>query len=170
MFQGERRILKEGAVAKAKSGRKLHMVCCNDVLLLIENHSLYRMPVPLQNISLQQGRDDVSFSVVISYARKLDTMRLRALSNRDRVDWIGVLSRAKRECIAARTAAGNKESSWNNTSSGRDSGYVPESPYSPGMYRDSSYADGYGGGGGRQRPQAQRPRRQDSRTGDGGYI
>jgi hypothetical protein len=43
MFQGDRKILKEGAVTKAKSGRKLHMVCCNDVLLLIENHTLYRM-------------------------------------------------------------------------------------------------------------------------------
>jgi len=44
MFQGERTILKEGSVTKAKSGRKLQMVCCNDVLLILEDRTtMYRM-------------------------------------------------------------------------------------------------------------------------------
>jgi hypothetical protein len=102
---------------------------------------------------------------VIAYARKLDTMRLRATSNRERVDWIGVLSRAKRECLTARAAVGrdshhsthsqHSSLSHGRDSSGsagfhgqRDSGYAPsvsvDGPYSPGMYspynRDSGYS------------------------------
>ncbi len=42
-YQGKRRLIKEGVVTKAKSGRKLHMVLCNDILVLIESKNLYRM-------------------------------------------------------------------------------------------------------------------------------
>ena len=42
-LQGPRKLLKEGGVAKAKSGRKLTLILCNDVLVLIENRNLYRM-------------------------------------------------------------------------------------------------------------------------------
>jgi len=35
--------LKEDQVMKAKSGRKLILVLCNDVLVLIESRNLYRM-------------------------------------------------------------------------------------------------------------------------------
>lgn len=42
-YQGARRLLREGPVAKAKSGRRLQMVLCNDVVLLIEDGRLYRM-------------------------------------------------------------------------------------------------------------------------------
>lgn len=42
-YQGPRKLIKEGAVAKAKSGRRLHMVLCTDVLILTEDKNLYRM-------------------------------------------------------------------------------------------------------------------------------
>lgn len=42
-YQGTRKLLKEGHVSKAKSGRKLTMVLCNDILVLIESKNLYRM-------------------------------------------------------------------------------------------------------------------------------
>jgi hypothetical protein len=42
-YQGGRRLLKEGIVGKAKSGRKLTLVLCNDILVLIESRNLYRM-------------------------------------------------------------------------------------------------------------------------------
>jgi len=42
----------------------------------------------------------------VPYARKVDTLRFKAPSNRERVDWISTLARAKRECVAARAAAG----------------------------------------------------------------
>jgi hypothetical protein len=42
-YQGKRKLVKEGNVSKAKSGRKLYMVLCNDILVLIESRNLYRM-------------------------------------------------------------------------------------------------------------------------------
>jgi hypothetical protein len=42
-FLGERLLLKEGELTKAKSGRALQVVLCNDILVLIESKNLYRM-------------------------------------------------------------------------------------------------------------------------------
>jgi hypothetical protein len=42
-YMGSRRLLKEGAVTKAKSGRKLQLVLCNDIIVLLESRNLYRM-------------------------------------------------------------------------------------------------------------------------------
>lgn len=42
-YQGPRRLLKEGVVSKSKSGKKLTLVLCNDILVLIESRNLYRM-------------------------------------------------------------------------------------------------------------------------------
>ncbi|KAG7528641.1 hypothetical protein FFLO_06034 [Filobasidium floriforme] len=42
-FLGDRKLIKEGDVAKAKSGRNLQVVLCNDILVLIESKNLYRM-------------------------------------------------------------------------------------------------------------------------------
>lgn len=42
-YQGPRRLIKEGTVMKAKSGRKLTLVLCNDILVLIDSRNLYRM-------------------------------------------------------------------------------------------------------------------------------
>ena len=40
---GPRCLLKEGSVSKAKSGRKLQLVLCNDIIVLLESRNLYRM-------------------------------------------------------------------------------------------------------------------------------
>jgi len=42
---GPRKLLKEGELTKAKSRRKLHVVLCNDIVVLIDEtaKSLYRM-------------------------------------------------------------------------------------------------------------------------------
>lgn len=53
-YQGPRKIIKEGPVTKAKSGRKLQMVLCNDIVLLIEDERLYRM-VSSENASHLRG-------------------------------------------------------------------------------------------------------------------
>lgn len=42
-YQGPRKLLKEGPVTKSKSGRKLTLVLCNDILVLIDSRNLYRM-------------------------------------------------------------------------------------------------------------------------------
>ena len=44
-YMGKRKLIREGELVKAKSGRKLHAILCNDVLILTDEaaHSLYRM-------------------------------------------------------------------------------------------------------------------------------
>jgi len=42
-YQGPRKLIKEGVVTKSKSGRKLTLVLCNDILVLIDSRNLYRM-------------------------------------------------------------------------------------------------------------------------------
>jgi hypothetical protein len=51
-YQGPRKLLKEGAVTKSKSGRKLQMVLCNDIIVLVESRNLYRMVSPYPSLSL----------------------------------------------------------------------------------------------------------------------
>lgn len=42
-FMGSRQLIKEATVSKAKSGRRLQIILCNDILVLIESRNLYRM-------------------------------------------------------------------------------------------------------------------------------
>ena len=44
-YLGDRKLLREGLLNKAKSGRKLRVFLCNDILILTEEHAktLYRM-------------------------------------------------------------------------------------------------------------------------------
>jgi hypothetical protein len=44
-YMGPRRLLKEGVLLKAKSGRRLHAVLCTDIMVLMDAaaQSLYRM-------------------------------------------------------------------------------------------------------------------------------
>lgn len=58
-YQGPRKLLKEGPVAKAKSGRRLQMVLCNDIVILIEDERLYRM------VSRAQARRDLVASAIL---------------------------------------------------------------------------------------------------------
>ena len=46
---GSRKLLKEGILLKAKSGRKLRAFLCNDIIVLTEaaTKSLYRMVCPI---------------------------------------------------------------------------------------------------------------------------
>ena len=54
-YQGPRTLLKEGPVTKSKSGRKLTMVLCNDIIVLVESRNLYRM-VSSPSLSLPPSR------------------------------------------------------------------------------------------------------------------
>lgn len=47
----------------------------------------------------------MSFALQIPRGQGADTVRLKAPSNKERVEWIGLLSRAKRDCADARRAA-----------------------------------------------------------------
>lgn len=58
--QGHRKIIKEETLLKAKSktGRKLTLVLCNDLLLILDGRDggLYRMPAPLEEVVVRSTR------------------------------------------------------------------------------------------------------------------
>ncbi|CAE7139400.1 unnamed protein product, partial [Rhizoctonia solani] len=57
-YMGPRRLIKEGALVKAKSGRRLHAVLCNDIVVLMDAaaQSLYRMPMALTELNVREGK------------------------------------------------------------------------------------------------------------------
>lgn len=95
-YQGPRKLLKEGAVTKAKSGRKLTMILCNDIVVLVESRNLYRMvgrffllpdlripyesltqqPIPLHEVQAREGRDE-AFQLKVEFHRGGDTVGLK---------------------------------------------------------------------------------------------
>lgn len=96
-YMGPRRLLKEGSVTKAKSGRKLQLVLCNDIIVLLESRNLYRMvgcvsleypyapdaipkqPIPLHEARAKGGssRDGSAFTITQDYKRHGDTIALK---------------------------------------------------------------------------------------------
>jgi hypothetical protein len=51
---GPRRIVREDVLTKAKSGRKLTAVLCSDLLVLLSERKLYRMPMPLEELVVRE--------------------------------------------------------------------------------------------------------------------
>ncbi|KAI6009623.1 hypothetical protein F5J12DRAFT_44573 [Pisolithus orientalis] len=52
---GPRKLLKEGVLTKAKSGRKLRVILCSDILLLLNESGgggLYRVPLPVHELEI----------------------------------------------------------------------------------------------------------------------
>nr|XP_018264468.1 multidomain RhoGEF [Kwoniella dejecticola CBS 10117]OBR86626.1 multidomain RhoGEF [Kwoniella dejecticola CBS 10117] len=99
---GPRRLLKEGKVSKLKSGRKLNMVLCNDIIVLLDGTDLYRMPLPLHEVQIRQGRDETAFTLKIDARRGGDTIALRGTNGRDVKDWIRLITHARSNALDAR--------------------------------------------------------------------
>ncbi|KAI6004640.1 hypothetical protein EDD15DRAFT_2117680, partial [Pisolithus albus] len=84
---GPRRLLKEGVLAKAKSGRKLRVLLCSDILLLLnksESGGLYR-PLPVHELEIHTWRryarsEDACIRIHRAYPRGGETLVLRAPS------------------------------------------------------------------------------------------
>ncbi|KAI0933423.1 hypothetical protein AcV5_005570 [Taiwanofungus camphoratus] len=109
---GQRKLLKEGLLMKAKSGRKLRGFLCSDILVLTEEtaKSLYRMPIPLSEVQVREvpgHRDDLTFQVAITYPRGGDAIALRATSARDCQLWMQAIDNASRVCREAERKMGN---------------------------------------------------------------
>ncbi|KAI0261797.1 hypothetical protein BC834DRAFT_925418 [Gloeopeniophorella convolvens] len=107
---GDRRLLREGTLNKAKSGRKLGAFLCSDILLLTDEHgkTLYRMPIPLSEIQVREApghRDDLSFQLSVAYPRGGDKIALRASSARECHLWMADIDMASRKCREAEKAA-----------------------------------------------------------------
>ncbi|KAF9806131.1 hypothetical protein IEO21_08793 [Rhodonia placenta] len=98
-----RRLLKEGTLMKAKSGRRLRAFLCSDILVLTEDTAkrLYRTPIPLGEVRVREmpgHRDDLAFQLVTAYPRGGDTIALRANSARDCQLWMQAIENASKMC------------------------------------------------------------------------
>ncbi|KAH8977407.1 hypothetical protein EDB86DRAFT_3237574 [Lactarius hatsudake] len=107
---GNRKLLREGLLNKAKSGRKLRVFLCNDILILTDEpgKTLYRMPIPLTEIRVDEDprhRDEVSFQLSIAYPRGGDKITLRASSSRERHNWMTDIEMTSWKCREAEKAA-----------------------------------------------------------------
>ncbi|KAI5983026.1 hypothetical protein EDD15DRAFT_2376903 [Pisolithus albus] len=91
---GPRRLLKEGVLAKAKSGRKLRVLLCSDILLLLtesEGGGLYR-PLPVHELEIHTWRryarsEDAYIRIHRACPRGGETLVLRAPSIREARAW-----------------------------------------------------------------------------------
>jgi hypothetical protein len=68
-YQGPRTLIKEGPVTKSKSGRKLTMVLCNDIIVLVESRNLYRMVSPVSLLPKLFTPSFPIFPLVLSFTR-----------------------------------------------------------------------------------------------------
>lgn len=98
-FLGPRKLIKEGPISKAKSGRKLSMVLCNDIIVLLEDKSLYRMPLALHEVEVRQTRDSTGFALKADQRRGGDTIALRAASASDAKDWMRKIDKARKRVL-----------------------------------------------------------------------
>ncbi|WVN89977.1 uncharacterized protein L203_105207 [Cryptococcus depauperatus CBS 7841] len=101
-FLGPRKLVKEGLVSKTKSGRKLTMVLCNDIIVLMDGKDLYRMPLALHEIEVRQSRDSTGFAIKVDQKRGGDTIAVKATSAFDAKDWMIRINKVKREATVAR--------------------------------------------------------------------
>ncbi|KAJ7221504.1 hypothetical protein GGX14DRAFT_492415 [Mycena pura] len=107
---GMRRLLREGPLVKAKSGRKLHGFLCSDILVLTDANmkTLYRMPIALNEAQIKDapgGRDDTMLQISLPYPRGGDAIVLRASSVRDCQLWMNEIEAASRKCREAEKRA-----------------------------------------------------------------
>ncbi|KAI0668336.1 hypothetical protein C8Q78DRAFT_1173775 [Trametes maxima] len=112
-YMGPRKLLKEGLLLKAKSGRKLRAFLCSDILVLTEDtsKSLYRMPISLAEVEVREStgaRDDTTFQLAVSYPRGGDAVTLRATSARECQLWMQAIHRAAKRSREAQHRAARK--------------------------------------------------------------
>ncbi|KAF7972256.1 hypothetical protein HWV62_18572 [Athelia sp. TMB] len=112
---GERKLLREGILFKAKSGRKLRAFLCSDIIVLTDDtaKTLYRMPIALAEVQVKEvaaGRDDMTFQISLAYPRGGDAVALRATSVRDCQLWMQAIDAACQKCreVEMKAAAATK--------------------------------------------------------------
>ncbi|KAG9035365.1 hypothetical protein FRB95_011385 [Tulasnella sp. JGI-2019a] len=110
-FLGKRRLIREGELTKARSGKKLHAVLCNDVLVLTDAsaHALYRMPIPLAELRVAPvSGDELGFQLLLAYPRGGDKIRVRATSQRDCRNWMNTITQACERCVTVERRAARR--------------------------------------------------------------
>ncbi|EKM56122.1 uncharacterized protein PHACADRAFT_209619 [Phanerochaete carnosa HHB-10118-sp] len=111
---GPRKLLREGLLMKAKSGRRLRGFLCSDILVLTDEgaKSLYRTPIPLSEAQVKEvpgGRDDLTFQLVLAYPRGGDKINLKATSARDCQLWMQAIESASQQCRQAGIRAAKRK-------------------------------------------------------------
>lgn len=106
--QGDRRILKEETLlkAKSKSGRKLTLVLCNDLLLILSGPNLYRMPSPLEEVFVKESsssattrsKDGSTLKVILGGT---ENVNLKCSTPRNRHLWQRAIESARSDCLTA---------------------------------------------------------------------
>ncbi|KZT54344.1 hypothetical protein CALCODRAFT_456827 [Calocera cornea HHB12733] len=111
-YMGRRRLLKEGTLCKAKSGRKLQVFLCSDILVMTTDSpmTLYRMPIPLTELAIKDlpNRDDSHFQLVLAYPRGGESVALRAASPRECHSWMRAIGDAIQACSRAEKRASRR--------------------------------------------------------------
>ncbi|PWN31681.1 Dbl homology domain-containing protein [Meira miltonrushii] len=123
-WMGPRRILREEVLIKQKSGRRLSVILCNDLVILLSGRRttdgntnvdqyLYRMPMPLEELVVRdvpsglKGRDDLSFQLLHQGREKVN---IRCSSARACHSWMHSIDSARSDCLSAANKI-NKRSS-----------------------------------------------------------
>lgn len=82
---GARPILRDGTVAKAKSNRPVRLVLTPDMLLLLSDNRLYRLPTPLTDTRARLATAD-SWALAIADERPLK------FKSRDAREWVHAIN------------------------------------------------------------------------------
>lgn len=123
-WMGQRRILREEVLIKQKSGRRISVILCNDLVILLSGRRttdgnsnvdqyLYRMPMPLEELVVRDvpsgltGRDDLSFQLLHQGREKVN---IRCSSARACHSWMHSIDSARSDCLSAANKI-NKRSS-----------------------------------------------------------
>ncbi|KAG6375732.1 hypothetical protein JVT61DRAFT_2578 [Boletus reticuloceps] len=101
---GPRKLIKEGVLSKARSGRKLRVVLCSDILVLVDEvvKGLYRVPIPVNEIQIKPstiGREAPLIRLQLAYPRGGDTIVLRASNIREAKAWQEAILVAGRKAV-----------------------------------------------------------------------
>lgn len=99
-YMGSRKLLKEGSLSKYKSGRKLRMLLCNDMIILTDASvsRLYKMPIQLNQVDVKElpNKDELGFQLVFAYPRGGEAMAFKAANPKECQIWMKAISSACR--------------------------------------------------------------------------
>ncbi|KAF8626353.1 hypothetical protein AX15_005009 [Amanita polypyramis BW_CC] len=109
-YMGARKLLKEGLLIKAKSGRRLHGFLCSDILVLTDASmkTLYRLPIPLahsQASVVSTSKNELTFQINQSYPRGGDNILLKTKPAGEGQAWVEDFNKASRRCHRAEERA-----------------------------------------------------------------
>lgn len=106
---GPRRLVKEGPMVKARSGRRLRLLLCNDILVLLDENAagLYCAPLPVHELEMRASQRETDTTVRIhrAYPRGGKMLVLRAETSREARAWVEAIGDTTARARAVNSAA-----------------------------------------------------------------